>query len=70
LCTGISSVFTLKAINGFAEKETGEVMIQLINSEEKQFGNKFKKSLLTHIGKNYPVVINLLHESGGYTFKN
>jgi hypothetical protein len=66
--TGAQLLFTLKAINDFAKEETGEVVVKLFNSDGKLVWSQKQNVKIAPFGeKNYPVVLDLPREAGGYT---
>jgi len=66
--TGSQLLFTLKAINDFAEKETGEVKIQLLDQNGKAVWKQIQRIAIEGFGeKNFPVVLQLPTKAGGYT---
>lgn len=65
---GSQLLFTLKAINDFAETEKGEVTISLYNENGKAVWSQKQNVEIPAFGeKNYPVVMNLPDIPGGYT---
>jgi hypothetical protein len=65
---GSQLLFTLKAINDYPEEESGNVHIQLINSEGRTVWSRDQNVVIASYGeKNYPVVLDLPVEMGGYT---
>ncbi len=65
---GSQLLFTLKAINDFAETEKGEVTILLYNENGKAVWSQKQNVEIPAFGeKNYPVVMNLPDIPGGYT---
>jgi hypothetical protein len=65
---GSQLLFTLKAINDFGKEESGEVRIQLLDSSGKSIWSQEQKVIIDPYGeKNFPVVLDLPDEPGGYT---
>jgi hypothetical protein len=65
---GSRILFTLKAINDFNDEESGEVNILLYNETGKEVWSQQQKIRIAPYGeKNYPVVLDLPGEPGGYT---
>jgi beta-galactosidase len=65
---GSQLLFTIKAINDFSERESGDVKIQLYNEEGESVWSQDQKVTIEPYGeKNYPVVLDLPDEPGGYT---
>ncbi len=64
---GIQILFSLKAINDFSEKESGEVSIRLIDTDGKTVREQIQKIEVDPFGeKSYPVAMTLPGASGGY----
>ncbi len=60
--------FSLRAINDFGEKETGDVTIKLLNKEGESVWSQVQRVTIEPFGeKNYPVVLDIPEEAGGYT---
>ncbi len=65
---GSRMLFTLKAINDFGEKESGTVKVQLYDQEGRSVWSQVQKVEISGFGeKNYPVMIDLPDQPGGYT---
>jgi hypothetical protein len=65
---GSQLLFTLKAINDFAEEETGEVNILLYDSQGNAVWSQNQNLEIAPYGeKNYPIVLDLPDKPGGYT---
>ncbi len=65
---GSRMLFTLKAINDLAVPESGEVTVRLYNEGGLVVWSQQQEIRITPYGeKNYPVVLDLPEEPGGYT---
>ena len=65
---GSTLLFTLKAINDYNEKESGEVVIRLFDGSGKETWSQAQDIVIEPYGeKNYPVVLQLPDTPGGYT---
>lgn len=64
---GSQLLFTLKGINDFAETESGMVIIKLIDTQGKVVWTQSQSIEIAPFGdKNFPVIMNLPVEAGGY----
>jgi len=64
---GSRLLFTLKAINDFKETESGRVFISLLDQKGKAIWNQEQNVEVMPYGeKNYPVVLDLPEQPGGY----
>ncbi len=65
---GSRLLFTLKAINDFPAKESGNVRISLLDWKGTMVWSQEMEVNISPYGeKNYPVVLDLPYEEGGYT---
>lgn len=65
---GSRMLFTLKAINDYNKMESGYVSISLLDKEGKEVWKQEQNIEIAPYGeKNYPVVLDLPLENGGYT---
>jgi beta-galactosidase len=64
---GTQLLFTLKGINDFAQKETGEVTIKLLDERGELVWSQQQSIEIDGFGdKNFPVILNLPEKPGGY----
>ena len=66
---GSRLLFTIKGINDFSQKESGEVTLKLFDASGETVWNQSQVIEIEAFGdKNSPVIIDLPHTPGGYTF--